>query len=425
MIAGEASLLAPRPGQKFFITGLGIGQIISWGTLYYSFPLIAEPMGRDLALSKPEVYGAATIGLLIASFTAYPIGVAIDRGYGRAVMTFGSILAGLLLLDWSQIGSLWTLYPLLAGIGLAQAMTLYEPAFAVIARRYGAEARRGITALTLWGGFASTLFVPVIQFLLNHLDWRNTLIILGLINLGFCVTLHFSVIKTKGDAPTSKPSISGHEAALTGQRAVRWALHQQAFWGLLVAFTVYYATFSGLTYHLYPLLIEKGFDTAMVVAAIALIGPAQVAGRIAIWVFAEKAPVRVIGKGVVLAFPVALLLLLLLPPAFASLAVYAIVYGAANGTLTIVRGIAVPEMLTPDAYGAINSVLAIPATIAKAIAPLGVALLWAAAGSYDTVLVAVLASSTLVVGGFWFAAAQTGPKERLVVFHPKPEKEGA
>lgn len=422
MMAGEASLLAPRPGQKFFITGLGIGQIISWGTLYYSFPLIAEPMGRDLVLSKPEVYGAATIGLLIASFTAYPIGVAIDRGYGRAVMTFGSILAGVLLLAWSQIGSLWTLYPLLAGIGLAQAMTLYEPAFAVIARHYGAETRRGITALTLWGGFASTVFVPVIQFLLNHLDWRNTLIILGLINLGFCVTLHFIVIKTKGDAQTSRLAIPDAAASLSGRRAVRWAFHQQAFWGLLVAFTVYYATFSGLTYHLYPLLIEQGFDTSMVVAAIALMGPAQVAGRTAIWVFADRASVRVIGKGVVLAFPVALLLLLLLPPAFTSLVAYALIYGAANGTLTIVRGMAVPEMLTAEAYGAINSVLAVPATITKAIAPLGVALLWTAAGSYDPVLIAVLASSTLVVGGFWFAAAQTGPKERLAVFHPKPEK---
>src|SRR4029453_5640690 len=166
-----------RSGHELFIAGLGIGQIASWGTLYYSFPLIAERMGQDLGLSKPEVYGAATIGLLVAGFTAYPIGVAIDRGYGRAVITLGSGLAGLLLLVWSQIEGLWALYPLLAGIGLAQAMTLYEPAFAVVARRYGAEARRGITALTLWGGFASTVFVPLIQWLLNHLDWRTTLVV--------------------------------------------------------------------------------------------------------------------------------------------------------------------------------------------------------------------------------------------------------
>jgi hypothetical protein len=99
-------LPAPRSGHRLFIAGLRIGQIASWGTLYYSFPLIAERMGLDLGLTQPEVYGAATIGLLVASFTAYPIGTAIDRGYGRAVMALGSGLAGLLLLVWSQIASL-------------------------------------------------------------------------------------------------------------------------------------------------------------------------------------------------------------------------------------------------------------------------------------------------------------------------------
>jgi predicted MFS family arabinose efflux permease len=405
--------LAPRIGRRLFIAGLGIGQIASWGTLYYSFPLIAERMGQDLGLSKPQVYGAATIGLLAASFTAYPVGVAIDRGYGRSVMTLGSGLAGLLLLVWSRIASLWTLYPLLALLGLAQAMTLYEPAFAVVARRYGSDARRGITALTLWGGFASTVFVPLIQFMLNVADWRSTLVALGLINLGLCVPLYLAVIDANVEARPPEPApVTHNEAPLAGRRAVRWALHQRAFWGLLIAFTVYYATFSGLGFHLYPLLLERGFDTATVVAVIAVIGPAQVAGRIAVWGIAERASVRAIGKVVMLAFPLALLLLLLLPSTFASLVVFAALYGGANGIITIVRGVAVPEMLTREAYGAINSLLAVPASIAKAMAPLGIALLWAAVGSYDAVVVAALASSTLVVAGFWFAAAQSDPKQR-------------
>jgi len=107
------------------------------------------------------------------------------------------------------------------------------------------------------------------------------------------------------------------------------------------------------------LLLERGFDTATVVAVLVLLGPSQVAGRIAVWGIAERASVRAIGRVVVLAFPIALVLLLLLPPTFASLAVFATLSGAANGILTIVRGIAVPEMLTREAYGAINSVLAI------------------------------------------------------------------
>jgi hypothetical protein len=115
---------------------------------------------------------------------------------------------------------------------------------------------------------------------------------------------------------------------------------------------------------------------------------------------------------VVLAFPVAIAVLLLLPPGFASLAVFAVIYGAANGVITIVRGIAVPEMLTRNAYGAINSALAIPATIMRAVSPLGIALLWAATGSYNSVLVATLIGSALVVAGFWFAAAQSDSGKR-------------
>jgi MFS family permease len=420
LMTSETSLGASR--SRLFIAGLGVGQIISWGTLYYSFPLIAEPLGQDLGLTKPQVYGAATIGLLIASFTAYPIGAAIDRGYGRAVMTLGSVLTGFLLLAWSQVEGLWALYPLLAGIGLAQAMTLYEPAFAIIARRYGSEARRGITALTLWGGFASTVFVPLIQFLLNQMDWRSTLVVLGLINLGVCVLLHFLVINTKAEMHLPEPTpMRDHKVPLAEQSAGRWALQQPAFWGLLIAFTVYYAAFNGLSYHFYPLLIERGFETSTVVAVIAIIGPSQVVGRIMVWGIAGRASVAIIGKVVMLALPISLLLLLLLPPAFASLAIFAIIYGAANGVITIVRGIAVPEMLTREAYGVINGILAIPTAIAKASAPLGVALLWAAAGSYEVVLIAVLASSTLVVGGFWFAALQTEPNQRLDALHPKSE----
>ena len=404
--------LAPGSGRRLFIAGLGIGQIASWGTLYYSFPLIAERMGIDLGLSKPEVYGAATIGLLIASVSAYPIGAAIDRGHGRIIMALGSGLAGLLLLAWSQITGLWALYPLLIGIGLAQAMTLYEPAFAVVARRYGSEARRGITALTLWGGFASTVFVPLIQFLFNELDWRSTLVVLGVINLGLCVPLHLAVIDARADARLPAPAlVTGSELPLMGRRAARRTLRQPSFWGLLLAFTVYYGTFTGLSFHLYPLLLERGFNSTTVVGVIAIIGPSQVAGRIAIWSIAERASVRTIGKVVVLLFPIALGLLLL-PPTVVSLALFAALYGAANGIITIVRGIAVPEMLTREAYGVINGMLAVPATIAKACAPLAVALLWAAAGSYDGVLIGVLASSTLVVAGFWFAAAQTNPKKR-------------
>jgi hypothetical protein len=68
------------------------------GPVYYSFPLIAEAMGRDLGWSKPDLYGAATIGLLLSGLAAYPVGSAIDRGHGRTIMAGASVLAGILLI---------------------------------------------------------------------------------------------------------------------------------------------------------------------------------------------------------------------------------------------------------------------------------------------------------------------------------------
>lgn len=389
--------------RRLFIAGLGLGQIISWGSFYYAFPLIAPPMGQELGLSKPEIYGAATFGLVIGSLANYSVGTAIDRGHGRTLMAAGSVLGGLLMFGWAEIANLWSLYLLFAGIGLVQAMTLYEPAFAVVARRYGTDSRRGITALTLWGGFASTVFVPLTQFLLDHLGWREALMALGAINLVFCVALHLAVIDPGADRAAETTVSGAGPRALAGREAVRWALGKPAFWALLISFTVYYGTFSAMTYHLYPMLLERGFDTTMVVAGIAIIGPAQVAGRIAMWVFARERSVRVVGGATVIAFPIGLLLLFL-PTSFATLAAFSVVYGAANGIMTIVRGIAVPEMLTRDAYGAINGFLVAPGTAARALGPIIGALLWTAGGSYHLFLLVTLGGSLLVALSFGIAA---------------------
>lgn len=393
-----------RYREFVFIAGLGIGQIISWGTLYYSFPLIAEPMGRELGHAKASIYGALTFGLMVASLAAYPVGVAIDRGRGRAVLVVGAAAGGLLLVAWSRIDSLWALYAVFGGIGLVQSMTLYEPAFAVVARRFGAEARRGITALTLWGGFASTVFVPVLQLLMDRLGWRDALLVLGLFNLAVLVALHVAVTRGEKAAPVT-PRTSAAAPAPLGGGPVAWALRQPAFWGLMVAFTLYNAAFSAMTFHIYPLLLERGLDAAAVVGTIAMIGPAQVAGRVAVWLLGRDRPIRTIGLATAAMLPVSLVLLAVLPPGFAALIAFAVIYGAANGVMTIVRGLAVPEMLTREAYGAINGLLTGPGAAAKAVAPVAAAALWTATGSYDSVLWAAIGCTLVVVAGFGFAAA--------------------
>ena len=395
--------------DSLFIPALGIAQICSWGSLYYSFPLIAEAMGTDLGWPKTQLYGAVTLGLILSGVVIYPAGVAIDRGYGRWIMAGGSILAGGLLIAWSQVSSLLLFYGIFAGIGSLYAATLYEPAFAVITKRMGSDrARNGITTLTLWAGFASTVFIPLIQLLLDQVGWRDTLIVLGSVNIILCGGLYAAVIRPSRDAT---PPLSSQSTAQTnfpwliGHPVVSWALRNPVFWALTVAFVSYAATLSAFLFHLYPLLLERGLAPSAVVVVMVVIGPAQVAGRIVIWLLASHVSIQTIGSLVVAVFPLVLFGIANLPPAPLILIGIAILYGAANGIMTIVRGLAVPEMLSRQAYGALNGALTAPALIAQAIAPVGAAALWATTGSYDAVLIALLVSSLVFAAGFWIAVA--------------------
>ncbi|HEY7800058.1 MAG TPA: MFS transporter [Hyphomonadaceae bacterium] len=391
---------AGAPGRTLFISALGVGQICSWGSLYYAFPLIAEQIERETGWARTSLYGAATVGLLFAALASFPIGRAIDRGHGRLIMTGGAVLAGLLLLAWSQVEDLLGLYAIVGLLGALQAATLYESAFAVVARRFGAgDARGAIIALTLWGGFASTVFIPLIQLLIDLWGWRGALTALGLINLLLCAGLYGWAIRPSADKP--QPHAAG---AAPASSRITTAMASPVFWTLALAFTAHAAAFTAFTFHLYPLLLERGFSTSAVVAAMALIGPAQVGGRIAVTMFAARASMRRIGSWVVVGFPLGFAALVWLPPSFILIMAVTILYGAANGILTIVRGAAVPEMLTQQNYGAVSGAMNTPATVARALSPLAAAALWSLSGSYDPVLLAILAGAVLLAAGFWSAA---------------------
>lgn len=404
-VSADIPKVSANPDRALvLITALGIGQICGWGSLYYSFPLIAEAMMAELGWSRTNLYGAATAGLVLAGFLAYPVGVAVDKGYGRRLMAGASLLAGLLIFMWSQVSSLLGFYLIIAGVGALQAATLYEPAFAVIVRRVGpARARSGITAITLWGGFASTVFIPLVQFLLDHWGWRDALLVLALINGVLCAALYYGFIRPEKDIVHVIPS--HHECQQqTDQQAIRASFRQPVFWLLMLALTAYAGAFTAFTFHMYPLFLEGGLSTQNVVWVIATIGPAQVAGRILISMFGAGMSMRRIGTLVVVIFPLVFIVLALQPSSFWIVAAACIAYGASNGIFTIVRGLVVPEMLSTRAYGALNGILTFPSTLAKAFAPLVAAWIWSSTMSYGAVSWAIATCAMLLAISFWLAA---------------------
>jgi len=365
--------------------------------------MIALAMQSDLGWSKSDLYGALTLGLLISAALTFPVGVAIDRGYGRTVMAAASAATAILMVLWSFTHSLTNFYILAGGIGALQAAILYEPAFAILARRVGPlNSRAGITSITLWGGFASTVFIPFEQFLLDAWGWRTSLWTLAAVNM-ICAAGYLYFVRPELDVVHT--SHAGARAAnnTRDKNIVREALHGPVFWLLLIALTIYAAMMSTFTFHMYPLLQEKDIGTTEVVQIIAVIGPAQVLGRLLVSRFAPSLSMRVLGSVLVGIFPFVFWLLLSDFESFWLLASVFGIYGLTNGIFTIVRSQVVPEMLSQHAYGALNGLLTIPVTIARAVGPVIAAWLWAIDQSYHIVIESIVWSSLLLAVTFWAA----------------------
>ena len=207
------------------VPALGIAQIISWGALYYAIAVLGASIGADLGLSPAHVFGAYSAGLLLSGLTAPVAGRAIDRWSGRIVLTMGSVVAALALFFLSRASSALEYYLAWCVGGVAMGLTLYDPAFATLSQHFGTSYRKALTALTLFGGFASTVFWPLAQLGLVHLGWRDTLAAFAALELVVCLPLHWWLIPARGRsghgarAPTnatarSRPPPAQHVAAV-------------------------------------------------------------------------------------------------------------------------------------------------------------------------------------------------------------------
>jgi MFS family permease len=382
---------------------MAVAQVISWGTLFYAFSLFVVPMQASLGWSRPLLNGALSLGLLSTGVVAFPVGAWIDRHGGRGVMTLGSLAGGLVLLAWASVETPWVFYLLWILMGISMAGVLYEPAFAVITAVFGPEARRGITAMTLVGGFASTVFMPLTQLLIGAIGWRQTLLVLGGLNLAVCLPLHALFVP---GAPVSPPSeVPPEETSTTPD--LHALMRGRVFMGLALWFTAYHAAQSAFIFQFVPLLTTWGVETAAILTSVALIGPMQVAGRVVLMCFSTRLETREMGLAVTVLLPAALLTLLYLPHTLLWLGLVATLYGAGNGIMTIVRGIAVSDLMGRAHYGAINGALTVPTTVAKALAPVAAAALWSAVGDPLLMLWTLLGSALL--GTLGFGMALLGP----------------
>lgn len=382
----------PSPRLLRVVPALGLAQIITWGSLYYSIAVLAGPMAQGLQIPLAQVFGAFSAALAISGLVAPWVGRAIDRHGGRSVLSCGALLASVALaLIASAEGPLlffvgWAL------AGAAMAATLYDAAFSALSQVAGSRYRQALTALTLFGGFASTVFWPLSWALEDALGWRLTLGVFAFLQLLVCVPLFRFALPSVASVDHTPPTPD------QTKQATITAPSGSGFLWLAGAFTLGAFVFSAVGAHIVAALQASGLDAETAILAAALIGPMQVAGRILEFSFARHVPARKVG---IAAFSTLLVSLLLLSFAtgtpWAAFG-FALCYGLANGVMTIVKGAVPAELFGQAGYGALMGRLARPAFLAKASAPLAISLLLADGVGYAAMapsLAGLMALATL------------------------------
>jgi MFS family permease len=372
------------------VLALGTAQTVSWASTYYLPAVLATPMARDLGMSPIMIFAAFSAAMVVSAVVGPFAGATIDRQGGRGVLIGSNLIfaAGLACLALAQ--GPWLLWLGWLVIGVGMGIGLYEAAFSALASIYGKAARSPITGITLIAGFASTVGWPLSALMEAKIGWRGAC--LGWAGLHLMLALPLNAFLPSGrfaTPPTATADPAAVEAAAGRSRLTM----------LLLAFVFAVAWFcsTAMAAHLPRLLEAAGATTAVAVAAGALIGPAQVAARIAEFTLLRRLHPLVSTRIATLTHPVAAGVLLWFgaPGAYA----FAFLHGAGNGVLTIAKGTLPLALFGPVGYGLTQGLIGGPGRALQAAAPLlfgfaldrwGVGAVWLTSGLCGLAFLALL-----------------------------------
>lgn len=385
------------------VTVLGLLQILSWGSTFYLLAVLAKPITAETGWAYDRVMGGLALGLLVAGTVSPRVGRSIARYGGRVVLPCGVILlaSGLALIGTAHDFAIYLAGWAIAGAGMGAG--LYDSAFATLGSLYGKSARSAITAVTLFGGFASTVCWPFSAFLVEHFGWRATCLTYAGLHLCIGLPLYLTVIPTLRRDSTADPSDAAAPAAalLPNERSV--------FVVLAAVLTIAAAILSLIGSQLVTLLQGSGLALAQAVALGMIIGPMQVGARFIemlagsryhpIWTMVASATTVCCGVSLLFAGP-------------RMFAVAIALYAAGNGIGSIAKGTLPMALFGAARYPVLVGKLALPILCAMALSPYLGALCLQLGGVKSTIaFVSGLALINIALVGVLFTLARGKPAE--------------
>jgi MFS family permease len=387
------------PGRPFYgwlmVGGLGVTELVSWGVLVYAFSVLVVPMHDELGWTMAELNAAYATGVVISGVLAIPVGRVLQTHGACGVMVTGTVATVAMLALWSAVDSLPVFFCVFAIGGVAMATTLYEPVFAVTAAWFDRDRARAVLVLTIFGGLASVVFVPLTAALVDSLGWRGALLVLAGIAGVIGLPVHGLLVRRRpadlGLHPDGAPEPPRREAHhVTGDpRAV---LRSASFRWLTASLVVSTGARFAVSVVLVAYLTDRGYSLAAAALAAGSIGVFQVGGRLLVTALRGRVPQHRATALIFAGQGVGLVILLCTngtgPVATGMLVVFAALFGLGFGLEALLRGTLVPEYYGPANYPRINGVLGAFVIGARAVGPLLAGIAGTALGGYEPVFVA-------------------------------------
>ena len=343
------------------VATLGTTQTLAWASSYYLLGVLAEPMSRDLGTTPSILFAAFSLALMVSAAIGPLAGKVIDRFGGKPVLLTSNVIfsLGLLGLSYANVSLVFVAWLV---IGIAMGSGLYEAAFSTVVRLYGHNSRGAITGITLFAGFASTVGWPLTAWMETHLGWRGACVVWACLHLFVALPLNLTVPKASQTPEVPKTGESESQDTEMPPAQARRATFLLAY-----IFAVAWFIGTSMAAHLPHILQISGLSLVAAVAVAALVGPAQVAGRLLEFGFLKRTGPMLSARLAALAHPAAVGVLLVFGAPAA--AVFAVLHGMGNGVTTIAIGTLPLILFGPKGYGRRQGMLMIPARIVQATAP--------------------------------------------------------
>jgi MFS family permease len=393
----------PRRYYGWWIAAsLAVTETVSWGILYYGFSVFLVPMQAELGWSLATITGAFSLALLVSGVCAPLVGRWLDRHGPRALMTCGSIVGVISMVGWSRVETVPAFYVIWAGIGVSMSATLYEPAFATLARWFDRGRARAFLVVTIAAGFASTIFLPLSGELVASRGWREALLILTALLALTTVPLHAFVLRrSPEDLNLRVDGLTGADTEARAERIIpdrslppARVMREPSFWWLTGAFFLQTFATIAVSIILIPYLTVRGDDPAYAAAVVGLIGAAQVVSRILSTAFGARISAITL-TALVFALQAVALGILIFWQSHTGIVAAVLLLGAGRGVVTLMRAQLVADLYGSTHFGAINGTLALFLTGAGALAPVSAGIAYGVLGSYTPILIGMAAFSVL------------------------------